>query len=412
MKNTFTQRLVLGLLALFLLAYVALQGYRYFTNQYQTETAYSYTVEESARVIGIALRDEVVLDERVNNGFAAYIPADGTKVSKGSPIAEVYKSEAEAANVRRLRELENRCALLEKSQDPANASFTHTDVLNKQIFSEVGNVIDAVNADDLSELSEMSDELLVLMNTRQIATGKQDDFNGAIERLQAEQEYLKGQISQDASVIKSPRQGYFIRTIDGLEGRANLKNLGELTPNDVLGLMNAPAPKKNDGRVGKLMVSHNWYFAARITEEELPKYRVGGAVTLDFNISGVMPVPATICNVNTYKDQTDAVVVFRCDYINEALVNLRSAQADVSFKSVRGLRVSSSAIRFIGMDKGVYTIMGGKLVFKPVEVIYEAQGFVLCREIRAEDPEFNNSLQQYDEVVTGGRKLYDDKRIG
>lgn len=79
-------------------------------------------------------------------------------------------------------------------------------------------------------------------------------------------------------------------------------------------------------------------------------------------------------NVNKDQEKGGAVVVFRSDYINEALVNLRTAQADVKFKSISGLRVSSSAIRFEGIQKGVYIIRGEKLAFRPVDVLYEGRG--------------------------------------
>ena len=84
-----------------------------------------------------------------------------------------------------------------------------------------------------------------------------------------------------------------------------------------------------------------------------------------------------------------------------------TAQADVKFKSISGLRVSSSAIRFEGIQKGVYIIRGEKLAFRPVDVLYEGAGFVVCREANPEaEPD---CLQQYDDVVIEGAQLYDGK---
>ena len=94
-------------------------------------------------------------------------------------------------------------------------------------------------------------------------------------------------------------------------------------------------------------------------------------------------------------------------------MNLRVTQVEVRFKSITGLRVSDSAIRFNGTQKGVYIVLGEKLVFRPITVIYEDVGFVLCRE---NDPEYMSGtvytgLQQFDEVVIGGTQLYNDKRL-
>ncbi len=416
MKNTLTQRIVLAILALFLFVYVGFQAYRFLNSRYKTETTLLYTVSESSRITGIALRDELILDDRVGNEVAVYTVEDGAKVSIHSQIAEVFQNKADASAIAKLRELESKRSLLEKAQDTGTTSYAHTDVLNKQIFNEVGSVIDAANTDSLLHLQDTANKLLVLINTKQIATGQQVDFQSAIDQISSEEDFYTQKITEEPKVIESPQPGYFIRAIDGFESKVDMKNLDELDAVKLFKFMNQPAQKKNrpDGRIGKLMTDHNWYFAAIVPDDEITKYRLNGIVTLDFNISGINPVTATISKINKDPEKGN-VVIFRCGYINETLVNLRIAQADVQFKSVTGLRISEQAIRFVGMQKGVYTLVGEKLLFRPVSVIYEDVGFVLCRE---NDPEYANnsdfgrSLQQFDEVVIEGMNLYDNKQVG
>lgn len=364
MKNTLTQRLVMGLLALFLLSYVGYQAWRYFTSQYKTETVYTYTVAETAGITGIALREEQLLDDWIGKGVATYLTSDGTKVSNGTAIAEVYRSEKDAENVRMVRELSHQREQLEKAQDPGTTSYAHTDVLNRQIFSELGGIIRQVDGNSFSQISGGADNLLLLLNTKQVATGKQSSFAGEIERLESEERYYSSQIKEEPETITAPRPGYFIRTIDGLEGKADLENLDELLPDDLARLMNTPV-KTNSTRVGKLMLGHNWYFAAAVPEEDVSKYREGALVTLDFHLSGTSPVEAVVWNVNKDQEKGGAVVVFRSDYINEALVNLRTAQADVKFKSISGLRVSSSAHPVRGHPEGRLHHQGRKARLPP-----------------------------------------------
>ena len=45
--------------------------------------------------------------------------------------------------------------------------------------------------------AENADNLLLLMNTKQIATGRQSDFQETINQLKAEESYLSNQISRD-----------------------------------------------------------------------------------------------------------------------------------------------------------------------------------------------------------------------
>lgn len=56
--NSFAQRLAAFFLAVLLLTYVGYQGYRYFSTQYETETAYSYTVADTLTARGIMIPGE------------------------------------------------------------------------------------------------------------------------------------------------------------------------------------------------------------------------------------------------------------------------------------------------------------------------------------------------------------------
>ena len=176
MKSTLTQRLVMALVTVFLLAYVGYQIWRYVTPAYKTETAFTYTVTETASVNGVVLRDEVLLDNSVGNGVASYLVGDGAKVAGGTVIAEIYRNKEDARNIEQLRALEKKRTQLEKAQDPGTTSFAHTDVLNRQIFSELDTIIGSVESGSMAGAAENADNLLLLMNTKQIATGRQSDF--------------------------------------------------------------------------------------------------------------------------------------------------------------------------------------------------------------------------------------------
>ncbi len=416
MRIRLFQRILLVLASFFILFYVGYQIYRYLHSGYKTEVAYTYTVEQTTRVTGIVLRKELLLEEEIKDGVASYTVNDGTKVSYSSLIAEVYGSQEDVDNVKILRELENQAALLKQAQDPGTTSFVQTDVLNKQISSALNTVISSVDHQAFYNLKENADSLLTLMNTKQIATGKQADFSEALEKINAEAEYYRNQIAdrvQNATKIIAPRPGYFIRNIDGYENCLDLNNLDQLTPEQIQDLK-PKSTKEYQNRVGKLMIDHNWYYAVVIPTKDLELYQEGASVTVDFNISGLDPVPMTIQTVNHEKDSEQAVVVFHCNYINEYLVNLRVTSADVDVRSFTGLRVSNSALRFDGIQEGVYIIIGDKLLFRPVTVFYEGVGFSLCREY---DPKYETStgayrgLQQYDQVVIEGTQMYNEKRI-
>lgn len=131
-------------------------------------------------------------------------------------------------------------------------------------------------------------------------------------------------------------------------------------------------------------------------------------MTIDFGLGD--SVAAVITQVNRQKDQSQSVVVFRSDYINPDVVTLRSTQADVSFNSISGLRVSTDALRFQGLERGVYIVQGEVMVFRPVNILYEGSGFVLVENV-TDEQQYGNSVKLFDEVITEGWQLYNGKSI-
>lgn len=409
--STWTQRIILTVAVILLLLYMGFQVYRFFDGQYQTEITYMYTVSESAKVNGIVLRDEVLMDDHLTSGVAAYTVSDGTKVSSGTLLAEIYQSQADAENLYQVRTIASQIELLQKAQDPGSTTSAHMDALNRQIFSQLDHLIEEVNSDEIVDVQEYSEKLLLLLNTKQVATGKQSDYRQAIEQLTARQKFYSSKVHGTTNQIKATRPGYFIRETDGFENRFAVSQINTLMPNQLSDLLMRPVEPDNT-RVGKLMISHNWYYAANIPIDDAELYRIGREVTLDFHIGGLSPVPATVAYLNEDKESGLAAVVFKSDFINEKVVNLRITQADVTFKSITGLRVSESALRFDGvLQQGVYIIRGESIFFRPVDVIYRAQGFALCQITEPSSADYNTNLQQYDEVITEGTQLYDGKPV-
>ncbi len=90
------------------------------------------------------------------------------------------------------------------------------------------------------------------------------------------------------------------------------------------------------------------------------------------------------------------------------MIALRISSVQIRFRSISGLKVSTSALRFEGQTEGVYVLEANQVVFKPVEKLYENDmGFTLCTGVQDEE----SPLRQFDEVITEGVDLYDGKAV-
>ena len=76
--------------------------------------------------------------------------------------------------------------------------------------------------------------------------------------------------------------------------------------------------------------------------------------------------------------------------------NMEDISAKIIFDEYQGLKVPRKAIRFQGEDKGVYVILGQKITFKKIDVIYENEkdDFVISKNTSEED-----YLLLYDQIL-------------
>jgi len=134
---------------------------------------------------------------------------------------------------------------------------------------------------------------------------------------------------------------------------------------------------------------------------------VGNALTLrmSFVLDEAIPVTVHACN----KDNNgNLAVVFRCDYMSEELSTIRQETVEIQLVKHTGLKVPKAAIVVDDQQQaGVYVRSGNVAAFRKIKQLYsEPADYVICEELP--DSEY---LRLYDDIIVGGRGLYDGKII-
>ena len=162
-------------LAFLLLLYVGYQGYMATHQSLKTETAMYGQVSDVLQVDGFVIRNETVVEDSYN-GVLSYRVGDGTRVSTGGVIADIFASESDAAaygEVERLnREIENLQAL----SQPADFFVANPTMLSDQIYAAVDQISVAINQNNFSDLTTLKEELQTALSRRQLITG--EEFSG------------------------------------------------------------------------------------------------------------------------------------------------------------------------------------------------------------------------------------------
>ena len=341
------ERVIGGLVLLFVVVYSGYQGYRYFSSPIRTETVFQYTQSNSVQVQGVAIRDEIVIDQRIS-GIESYTFDDGTRVSVGQTVAEFYTSDVGDQNIRRVRELQQEIDMLRQAQDKSINNYANVDILNRNIREQLVYLTDMTSRNRYDETSEIRSDMVSLINRKQIAIGRVQSFEERIAQLQAEYSRLEPHTARESMmVVTAPESGYFSKVVDGYEHLLSYSALENYTLADYDAIFSGKLRTGATGSVGRLVQSQRWAFVSKLPKYSAQWLRTGQSVNVYFESIGET-VPATVTEILQEPEADDMVVVLTCEYISDELVNLRMEKATISHQEFTGLRINVSDIRFRG----------------------------------------------------------------
>ncbi len=388
------------------------------------EVANRYTYNEVINAECIVVRNEQLLE--YNGSKVLYYTAeDGDIVGAGSQVAYVFANETDALNYNRLSEINEQIETLESLNTSHADVKTDFSAVDKLIELNINNIISAVNSNAPSEISKSADELVYSVNQRQIITGKVTDFDAQIAALKDEASKYKQSGNMYTDVITPGAGGYFVASADGYENCYDYDTITELTVDNFT--LDIEPKTVSDDTIGKIVSGLNWYVVCKLdADEALTLSHANTSSTITFANTTCKNIPATLVALNQESRQSDAVAVFRCNYMNTPISHLRSETAQITVNTYSGLRVNKNALHddFVELEEpdssgntkkkvqGVYVKFGNKLEFKEVSILYAGNDFVIIDETPEEGVLISDeTVKLNEEVVIKGDNLYDGKNI-
>lgn len=425
------RKLMSTVLAILLLLYVGYQIYNMRHTKILTATADTFTASESVQVSGIALRNETVLKSGAG-GVVDYVLDSGDKVAKGGTVALVFNSTDQASAHRQLESVQSELTKLQNLQTPGNTFAANPDTLNGQIGRGLAGILSKTVTGDFGGITDSRDSLFYLMNEKQMVAGNVSNFNSRIQSLQQQQATLTKQAGQAKGSVLSPASGYFIRSVDGMEGAVSYASVPSLSAGQVKAAQGRKA-ESSSAALGKVCGDYGWYFAFTVPSSRAAEFRKmtsGGTVSIHFPFVSSEAVPAVVEEVNQTNEAADAAVILKCTYMDAALASLRNESAQVILNEYTGIRVGKDTVHFATVTKtvkgssgkpvtqkkevrGVYVINGSMIKFRQIFPLYSTDSYVVCDPSPPkEDLMTEETIKLHDEVVVEGTDLYDGKVIG
>lgn len=400
--NEGTLRIALGIVALFVILTVVNMALQHVNQDYVTETALLSSGSDSERTQGVFIRDEKVITYD-GEGVISYEVSDGGKLGIGSVIADVYSSENQIEIKQRIASLENELAILERISNPGTTQTAQPSNISELFTQTYKTYLYKREQNKLSDLEAQRTEMIVLLSTYQLVTGKDNSYKSKMQRIEAEIKALQQAQEAPLHTITAEEAAYFVSYADGYEDTLRLDMLDSLTIHQLQSIRDNPG--NADGVIGKLIDSYEWVLAA-VVDNSKKIYNTGDTVTVKFS-STSETVNGEITMLNSTGGAEQTIIGITCESMTHDLVQHRTETVEiVRGKDKKGIMVPRSAIRFkeiTGADgttqkiRGVYVLSGEQPEFRKLEVIYEGADYVLSKQVTDSD-----YLLLYDSIITKG----------
>ena len=401
--------LVIVLLAVMLAAYLGVYAWDSFTDPFTTTLTYSYTANDSLEADGWVVREEQLLPAQ--SGILDITRAEGEEVGRGQTVALVHQN-SQALDVQaQMEELAMEIELLDYAMNQTD-DVVSAARLDESILQSLASLRFASASGSYRQLDDDVMELKSQVLKRSYTYGEGQSL---IEEYRA----LRTQSSSVTSRITAPAAGVFSSLADGYESLLTPQSILTMTPADLDALAGQQVTAPS-GTAGKLITSDRWYFAAAVSEEEALRLSKESSVTARFSGSFSQDVPMTLEQVGEAVDGRAVVVLSSNRYLSQITL-LRGQTVELIFGSSSGLRIPKAALRMVTQEStdpetgetvqtnlvGVYTLVGGRAEFKPVEILTEESDFYVVSPAT----EGRAVLRAGDEVIVRATGLYDGKLL-
>lgn len=401
----------------------------------ETETALAVNLEKSISATGYIARTESVIKNN-GSGTVFAVVKDGEKVAGGNAVANVYKTESDADSKAKIDQIDEKLEILESSivdQEYFSADVTKLEKDKNEILK---NVIKNKANNNYTDCISKKNSLLISMN--KLSTVKSgSSFDAKIKELLNEKSRLSGAGSADYTRIYAPVSGYYSGIVDGFEETFLPATFEKMTISEFDALV-ASSPNQDilSGNAGKLVLDSRWYLMCKLDKNECASFDTGKNYTVLFPLSQNFEIKMKLFRIITETDKTEAVLIFTSNTVPDNFDFTRVQNIRIVSESYSGLKVPKSAMRMLDDGtKGVYILVGETVHFRRAEEIYQIDNYYIVREETDEEKQAENKEQQnstdeiaetdqtkksdspysyielYDNVIVGGKGLFDGKRI-
>lgn len=403
--------LLSAILSILVIAYIVYHLVNSFSQDVETMAADIVTVSETYNADAYIFRNEKVLYSQ-NQGSINFLFDDGTMVRRGAAVANIYANTNTEEIEAQVSELERQIAILENSGIAKDVTLTDSASVDAQIDSLYYTIQQKLNSGDIDYVLRRKDELLTLLNKRQLVLKAVGSFDSQLAELKSQKLSLTSSLGGSSETVSTDVSGYLYSDVDGYEDIFTLDAADTFSLEDFHGIINAEPDTGSQRAVGKIVTDYVWYIACEIPSVQQQYYKVGNSYTVRFPYSGDEEVPMELSRIVTSSEEDSIVLVFSTGSVPEGFNFLRKQSVEIVQQSYTGYRVPVSCVRILDGKQGVFIKTGNIATFREISPLVEIDGyFIVAEQDKVNDENYASKLGMYDLIIVKGKNLYENKII-
>lgn len=404
MRDRRVKLVIAGLVAVFFLSYLISQLVSVSKAEIETQIAMSETVYKTINTKCFVVRDEKYI-ENTAKGTTISFAANAQRVAKGDTVSMIFKTDEDAKTYLRITEITEELEHYNTLAGQANIQAVDVYSLSSKIETKLSDYLDSIDKGDFKKASESINAFGNFITSKQISTGEVLNLTEKINALTNELQTLQAKKTA-YSEVKSDRAGYYLKGADGYENTIDFTKINELTTKDIENAINSKPQEVKGEVVGRTVGNFDWYILCSIDTEETIDLKDDADIFINFPYSGVEKLKGKIYKIGD-RTENKTLVIIKCNLMNDALADFRIEDIQLITEEYTGYKIKNSAIRTVDGQTGVYVVSGNLIDFRKVHIAYNDGDYSIV-----DNPEGEwGYIKLYDEVVTKGVEMYDNKLV-